>query len=154
MSDVSVEKEKKVYVSLYKKDSLSYALALCAILSELVYVISILDVMPVSFWMGVTVMVNIAMLFALFTSAVKMNVYDKRWSLLAMVLGIYMIIRQFILVPFVLKPYNRQMIIGAANLAGAALLLAAGNISRQKCDKRTKLQKKLAETGEDQNGGA
>lgn len=153
MSDVSVEKEKKVYVSLYKKDSLSYTLTLCAILAELVYVISILDVIPVSYLMGVTVMVNIGMLFALFTCAVKMNVYEKNWALIAVVLGIYMVIRQLVLVPVVLKPYDRQMIIGLGNLVGAVLLLASGTISRQKCDKRSRLQKQLAEQSEGQDGG-
>ena len=154
MSNVSVEKEKKVYVSLYKKDSLSYTLTLCAIVAELVYVISILDVMPVSYLMGVTVMVNIAILFALFTCAVKMNVYDKIWALVAIVLGIYMIIRQFVLVPVLLQPYDRQLTIAVANLVGAALLMTAGNISKQKSEKRSRLQKKLTDMGEDQNGGA
>lgn len=153
MSDVSVEKEKKVYVSLYKKDSLSYSLSLCAILAELVYVISILDVMPVSYLMGVTVMANIAILFALFTCAVKMNVYNKIWAIVAVVLGIYMIIRQFVLVPVLLKPYDRQLIIAAANLIGAVLLIAAGSISKKKSDLRSALLKKFTDVGEDQNGG-
>ena len=60
MNDKLTEKEKKAYVSLYKKDSLSYSLTLCAIIAELVFVVGILDVMEVSFWMGITVMVNIA----------------------------------------------------------------------------------------------
>ena len=50
--DIS-EKEKKVYVTLYKKDAPSYAMILLATLLEFVYVVSILDVMPVTFMMGV-----------------------------------------------------------------------------------------------------
>lgn len=45
--DIS-EKEKKVYVTLYKKDAPSYAMILLATLLEFVYVVSILDVMPVT----------------------------------------------------------------------------------------------------------
>ena len=40
--DIS-EKEKKVYVTLYKKDAPSYAMILLATLLEFVYVVSILD---------------------------------------------------------------------------------------------------------------
>lgn len=64
--DIS-EKEKKVYVTLYKKDAPSYAMILLATLLEFVYVVSILDVMPVTFMMGVAVIVNIFLLFLLFT---------------------------------------------------------------------------------------
>lgn len=76
--DIS-EKEKKVYVTLYKKDAPSYAMILLATLLEFVYVVSILDVMPVTFMMGVAVIVNIFLLFLLFTCAVKVNVYEMRW---------------------------------------------------------------------------
>ena len=54
--DIS-EKEKKVYVTLYKKDAPSYAMILLATLLEFVYVVSILDVMPVTFMMGVVLAV-------------------------------------------------------------------------------------------------
>lgn len=143
MNETLIEKEKKTYVSLYKKDTLSYTLTLFAILAELVYVISILDVMVVSFWMGVTVMVNIGMLFALFTCAVKMNIYDRQWAAIAVLLGIYILIRQFVLVPFILRPYDRTMIIAAANIVGAVLIIAAGINSRERSRRREKLQKEL-----------
>ena len=77
--DIS-EKEKKVYVTLYKKDAPSYAMILLATLLEFVYVVSILDVMPVTFMMGVAVIVNIFLLFLLFTCAVKVNVYEIPWG--------------------------------------------------------------------------
>ena len=143
MKETLTEKEKKTYVSLYKKDTLSYTLTLFAILAELVYVISILDVMAVSFWMGVTVMVNIGMLFALFTCAVKMNIYDRKWAVIAVILGMYILVRQFILVPFVLRPYDRTMRIAAANIVGAALIIAAGMSSTVHSSRREKLQKEL-----------
>lgn len=148
MSSKIDEKEKKAYVSLYKKDGLSYSLTLLAIVAELVYVISILDVIEVSFWMGPAVMINIVMLFALFTCAVKMNIYEKKLAYVAIGLGIYMMARQLTLVPMVLKPYDRQLIIGMANAAGACLMIAAGFVSIRRTDRRRALQKKLEDMGE------
>lgn len=142
------EKEKKTYVSLYKKDTISYSLTLCAIIAELVYVISILDVMAVSFWMGVTVMVNIAILFILFTCAVKMNVYSKQWAMIGLAMAVYMVVRQFVLIPFILKPYGRQLVIGTANLAGAVLIVSAGVVSIRKTERRNRLQERLDQTGQ------
>lgn len=144
MEQNMTEKEKQVYVSLYKKDGASYALILLAVLTEFVYVISILDVMPVSFLMGVTVIVNIFLLFLLFTSAVKVNVYEMQWAVIGLVTGAYMLFRQFVLVPYLLQPYDRIQIILASNVAGAILLFAAGANSLQKSTKRQKLQQKLA----------
>lgn len=148
MSSKMDEKEKKAYVSLYKKDGLSYSLTLMAIVAELVYVIGILDVIEVSFWMGPVVMINIVMLFALFTCAVKMNIYEKKLAFAAIALGIYMIVRQMVLVPFILKPYDRQLLIMAANVIGTCLLVAAGLTSIRRCSRRQKLQDKLVSMGE------
>ena len=85
--DIS-EKEKKVYVTLYKKDAPSYAMILLATLLEFVYVVSILDVMPVTFMMGVAVIVNIFLLFLLFTCAVKVNVYEIPWAAVSLIVVI------------------------------------------------------------------
>jgi len=138
-----LEKEKKAYVSLYKKDTLSYSLILCAILAELIYVIMVLDVMSVSYLMGITVMLNILILFALFTCAMKVSVYHKTWALIAVFLGIYMLVRMFVLVPLVLKPYSRQTVITAANIVGGGLLMVAGLISLKRTTIRQKLQEQL-----------
>ena len=129
--DIS-EKEKKVYVTLYKKDAPSYAMILLATLLEFVYVVSILDVMPVTFMMGVAVIVNIFLLFLLFTCAVKVNVYEIPWAAVSLIVGGYML------------PYDREQIILVSNLAGAALLFAAGGNSLRKSSKRRRLQKQLA----------
>ncbi len=120
--DIS-EKEKKVYVTLYKKDAPSYAMILLATLLEFVYVVSILDVMPVTFMMGVAVIVNIFLLFLLFTCAVKVNVYEIPWAAVSLIVGGYMLLRQFVLVPFVLQPYDREQIILVANLAGSGFVV-------------------------------
>ena len=47
--------EKKTYVTLYKTNGYSYTMTLLAIIAEFVYVTTILDSMPVNFWMGLTV---------------------------------------------------------------------------------------------------
>ena len=61
--------EKKTYVTLYRTNGYSYTLTLLAIIAEFVYVTTILDSMPVNFWMGLTVIVNIFVLFLVFTCA-------------------------------------------------------------------------------------
>lgn len=153
MSANAVAKEKKAHVLLYKKDGRSYALALLSVAAEFVYVVSILDVMPVSFWMGICIMMNIFLLFMLFTCAVKVNVYEKAWSVITFSLGFYMLLRQFVLVPMLLKPYDNETIILIANLACAALLFAAGAVSYRKCTTREKIQEKLESEAARQNGG-
>lgn len=147
VSGIMDEREKKAYVSLYKKDSLSYSLTLLTIAAELVYVISILDVIEVSYLMGPVVMINITMLFVLFTCAVKLNIYEKKMAFTAIGLGIYMMVRQMFLVPLLLKPYDRQVIIASANIVGACLLIAAGTVSIRRIDRRKKLQEKLNAMG-------
>lgn len=137
------EAMKKVYVTLYKKDAGSYALMLLATLVEFIYVIAILDVMPVSFMMGLTVIFNIFLIFLLFTCAVKMNVYQAKWAVVALVVGGYMVARALVVVPFVLQPYERQTMLLLVNLIGAALLLLAGLGNIRKSTKRQKLQQEL-----------
>ena len=77
-------------------------------------------------------------------SSVKVNVYEIPWAAVSLIVGGYMLLRQFVLVPFVLQPYDREQIILVANLAGAALLFAAGGNSLRKSSKRRRLQKQLA----------
>ena len=137
------EAVKKVYVTLHKKDGGSYALALLATLVEFIYVIAILDVMPVSYMMGLTVIANIFLIFLLFTCAVKINVYNAKWAVVCLAAAGYMALRGLVIVPLALQPYARQTLLLTANLAGAALLLAAGVGSIRKSTKRQKLQQQL-----------
>jgi len=146
MDNRLTEKEKKTYVSLYKKNSLPYSLVLSAILAELIYVVTILDVMAVSYLMGITVILNIVILFGLFTCAMKVSVYHRNWAIAGISIGIYMLIRMSVLVPVVLEPYAKQTIIAAANLIGGVILITAGIISLQKTGRRQKLQDQLDES--------
>ena len=143
MDNRLLEKEKKTYVSLYKKNSLPYSLILLAIIAELVYVVTVLDVMAVSYLMGITVILNIIILFGLFTCAMKVSVYHRNWAIGGIALGIYMLLRMSVLVPLVLKPYAKMTTIAGANLIGGIILIIAGIISLQKTDKRQKLQNRL-----------
>lgn len=138
-----LEKEKKTYVSLYKKNSLPYSLILLAILAELVYVVTVLDVMAVSYLMGIIVILNIVILFGLFTCAMKVSVYQRSWALGSILLGIYMLLRMSVLVPVVIRPYAKLTTITAANLIGGLILITAGIISLQKTDRRQKLQDQI-----------
>lgn len=135
--------EKRVYVTLHKKDGASYALALLATLVEFIYVIAILDVMPVSYLMGLTVIANIFLIFLLFTCAVKMNVYEAGWAVVALAVAGYMVLRALVIVPLVLRPYQRQTMLLLTGLAGAAVLAVAGLGSIRKSTRRRKLQQKL-----------
>lgn len=135
--------EKRVYVTLHKKDGASYALALLATLVEFIYVIAILDVMPVSYLMGLTVIANIFLIFLLFTCAVKMNVYEAGWAVVALAVAGYMVLRALVIVPLVLRPYQRQTMLLLTGLAGAVVLAAAGLGSIRKSTRRRKLQQKL-----------
>lgn len=143
MERESSQAEKKVYVTLHKKDGASYALALLATLVEFLYVIAILDVMPVSYRMGLTVIVNIFLIFLLFTCAVKMNVYETKWAIVALAVAGYMVLRALVIVPLVLRPYARQAMLLLTGLVGAAVLMAAGLGSIRKSTRRKKLQHKL-----------
>lgn len=143
MDNQLLDKEKKTYVSLYKKNGLPYSLTLLATLAELIYVVMVLDVMAVSYKMGFTVMINILVLFMLFACAMNVNVYHRGWSLTAVALGVYMLVRMAVIVPVVLKPYDRQLLLSAANLIGGAILIAAGFISVKRTDSRQKLQDKI-----------
>lgn len=132
--------EKKARISLYKKDALSYALVLLAVLAEFVYVVNVLDSIAVTFWTGLTVMANIFLLFLLFTCAVKVSTYHRPWALAALAAGAYMLLRQFVLVPLVLRPADRHTVILLANLAGAALLLCAGCFSLTRIRRREQVR--------------
>ena len=83
--------------------------------------------------------------FELFTCAVKMNIYNRTWGIVALVLGVYFLVRQFVIVPGVLKPYERQVMLMVANISGAVCLVLAGLVSIKRTNRRRKLQEALNE---------
>lgn len=135
--------EKKTYVTLYRTNGYSYTLTLLAIIAEFVYVTTILDSMPVNFWMGLTVIMNIFVLFLVFTCAVKINVYSLQWAVITLAVGVYFLVRQFLIVPVFLQPYAHETILLVSNLIGFVFLITAGAISTIKAKKRKALLQKL-----------
>lgn len=135
--------EKKTYVTLYKTNGYSYTMTLLAIIAEFVYVTTILDSMPVNFWMGLTVIMNIFVLFLVFTCAVKINVYSSRWAVITLAVGVYFLVRQFLIVPVFLQPYVHETILLVSNLIGSVLLIIAGVTGTAKAKKRQALRQKL-----------
>lgn len=148
MNGKIAEKEKMVYVSLYKKDARSYALTLLATAMQFLYIIIILNSIAMNVWVGATVIINIFLLFFLFTCAVKMNIYQEKWAVRAMLMGAYMLLRQFVLIPVILCPIKNVGVTTFANVAAAVLLIVAGALNISKTERRKKLQAKLAEGNE------
>ena len=99
--------------------------------------------MPVNFWMGLTVIMNIFVLFLVFTCAVKINVYSSQWAVITLVVGVYFLVRQFLIVPVFLQPYAHETILLVSNLIGFVFLITAGAISTIKAKKRKALLQKL-----------
>ncbi|MFI3170078.1 MAG: hypothetical protein R3Y06_09055 [Faecalibacterium sp.] len=126
MSNTSAQrKEKKVEISFYRKNSGAYNLALLSVLAEFVYVVTVLDQMAVNYLMGAVTMMNIALLFLLFTVGIKMNVYSEKWTKIGFGIAAYFAFRIVVLLPFVVQPLDKFVqIYGAAGISLALLLVA------------------------------
>jgi len=137
--DKELYKQKLVKVSFFVENTLSYKLVLAAIFFNLAYSIVILDVMEVNFLMGLTVFINISMLFLLFTCAVKVRIYNKRWTFIALASGAYIALRIFVLIPSVLKPYSKVFQIYLFNVFALICIVIAFVLSMIRLTKREKL---------------
>jgi hypothetical protein len=146
-------KEKLVKVSLFRENSLAYGLVLIATFFNLAYSIIILDVMKVNYLMGITVFINISLLFLLFTCAMKVKVYNRYWTFITLISGIYFALRFILIVPFILKPYEQIAKIYLCNILGCLFLIAAFFVSitrltrRQQLIDNTKKQADMAKEG-------
>lgn len=120
----AVYKSKMVKISLFRKNSLPYAMILFSILFELAYTVVILDDIGVSFMMGIITIINIILLFLLFTCAVKISTYRKEWAFVALLTGAYAVFRAFVIVP-ALKPVSKESNLIIYNLIMAALIITA-----------------------------
>ena len=98
--------EVNVKVSLFQKDGISYALVLSSIIFELLFSVKILDVIAVNWLIGVSTILNIILLFLLFSCAVKVNVYKVGWAVCALSIAGYAVIRACVLLPLLLKPVS------------------------------------------------
>lgn len=137
MEKTAEYKEKSIKTTLFQDNSIPYRLCFIAAILELWYTLSVLDVIAVNYLMGIITFINIVLLFALFAGAVKLNVYDKHWSIRIIILGIYTLIRAFILLPLVVKPYDRVAELLWLNIIVGVLLLVAGFMTLDIIKKRT-----------------
>lgn len=126
MSERKDLKVKKLLVTRFQKNRLPYALTLLAALLELLYSVTILDHIKVGAMMGLSTAVNIFLLFLLFLCAVKMNVYNRLWSILTLAVGCYCAVRALVLQPVLLSPTGKVALLNGLNISCAVLLLVSG----------------------------
>ena len=129
-------KEKSILTTFFQDNERAYSITLCSTLVELWYTLSILDVIAVNFLMGIITFVNIALLFTLFTAAVKIKIYSKAWSINAIIIGVYAFIRGFLIIPLVIKPYEELAFNIILNLVLGALLILAGTMTLKVINER------------------
>lgn len=120
------KKIKHEGVLLFNKNYLGYSLTLISIGFEFLFSIKILDSINVGMMMGFSCFLNIVLLFLLFTIAVRVNVYDVDWAKISLIIAIYAIIRCFIIVPFMLKPYQNVRFLSVTTLIEGLFLVFSG----------------------------
>ena len=87
------KKERRSDLSFYIPDVQGYWLTLLCVVAEIIYLILLLSIMVRTFWVGVSILVNIVFLLFLFTIAIKVKNYKKAFSYCSIGFGIYCILR-------------------------------------------------------------
>lgn len=87
------KKDKRTDLSFYIPDTLGYWLTLLTVAAELVYLVLLLSEMEKTFWVGTCILVNIAFLLLIFTVAIKVKNYKKKFSYISIGFGLYCILR-------------------------------------------------------------
>ncbi len=136
--------EKLVEISFYRKNSVAYTLVLLAIAAEFIYVVTTLSEMDVSYKMGVVTMANIGILFLLFTTAIKLNVYSKKFTMIGFYLAGYLVLRVFLLLPFFIMPTGELLTIYASSGATILFLVLGCLNSYKSIAKRERFKEKGA----------
>ncbi len=109
-----LNKEEKIQretdLSFYRANILSYWLCLSTILFDGLYIVYMLKIMERNFWIGIFIIVNIAILLFLFTSAIKIKNYKKLFCYLIIIFGIYSLIRILFVIKYVMQvPLNEAI---------------------------------------------
>lgn len=143
--DPALRKQKLVELSFYRDNARAYNCILFAILVELLYVITVLGNMEVTYLMGVVTMLNIAIIFILFTIAVKVKVYDEKWTGIGFAMAAYLGLRLLVLLPMLVKPTGAYTIVYGSSVLSLALVLWGALDSQKKISQRTKLQREKGE---------
>lgn len=94
MNEVKLTRPK-VEKLRYQPNKRSYYLALLAILFNVVNLFTVINSTSVrpTFEIGVKILMNIVLLLVIFLGMEKMKVYDKKWSIIVMVLGAIAFVR-------------------------------------------------------------
>jgi hypothetical protein len=129
-------KEKSIMTTLFQGNSVAYIICFIASIVELWYTLTILDVIEVNFMMGIITFLNIALLFALFTAAVKVKIYSEKWANFILLISLYIFVRAFYLIPFIVKPYDRKLEVIVLNVILGILLAISGVLTLSIINKR------------------
>ena len=124
-----MDKEKKAKISLYKKNTSSYILLLFAVLFEMIYTIVTLNNMTTNYKMGVVILINIVLIFLMFSCAVKVKIYIKKSIYICGCISIYVIVRYLLLIPYFVQPKGQLMTIRISSILTFILCLTATIIS-------------------------
>lgn len=128
--------DKKAQISIYKKNKTSYSLLLLAVLFEMVYTIVILNNMTTNYKMGAVILVNIVIIFLMFSCSVKLNVYDKKSIYLSGMVAVYAFIRLLFIVPMYVRPTGQMMVIRVSNILICVLAALGTLIARHVTTRR------------------
>jgi len=129
-------KEKSIMTTLFQGNSKAYVICFLAALIELWYTLTVLDVIEVNFMMGIITFINIVLLFSLFTAAVKVKIYSEKWANFTLLMALYVFIRAFYLIPFIVKPYNKNLELIVLNILLGILLALSGLLTLSIINKR------------------
>ncbi len=123
--------EKKVDLSFYKPDTLSYKMILSTTVLELIFLIIMCSTMDLTYLIGLFILVNICFLLLLFTVALEVKVYTPRASIISFVFGGYSLAR-FMIIPFILGVTSNIVMLYIICGVMAALTIGTGMISTVK----------------------
>ncbi len=124
---------------LYQKNTIGYLLVLLHIALNVVYTIFSLNNMPVDYWIGIFIIITIAMLLLGFLTAVKVQSYSMVWSFAAVLLGIFQLSRLLFAPDIPSGSLNTFLF--TVLIVSAVLCFAGGVISIRESRTRKKLVK-------------
>ena len=90
-------------LSFYRANILPYWLCFSIILLDIVYLDKMLAIMERNFWVGIFIIVNIALLLFLFTTAIKIKNYKKLFCYFICAFGLYCIARITFVITYILQ---------------------------------------------------
>lgn len=93
LQDIKVEK------TIYQPNALSYNLIMLVLAFNVYFVLQILQVIDKDIDIGFHVLFNIFMTLVLFLGAVRVKIYDLRWSYVILGFGVFQFVRGFLFLP-------------------------------------------------------